>query len=312
MRPSISIEKICLTFEISRQSYYQHEKRVIRERYQEEIVLQLVYSKRKRLVKLGGRKLYYALKIEFEGLGFRLGRDKFFNILRDNNLLVECRRKYVITTNSHHRFRIYTNLIKELVITRPGEVIVGDITYIKTGEGFMYLALLTDVYCRKIIGYDISDSLSVEGSIRALKMALKTIGNVQGTIHHSDRGIQYCCYEYVNILKDNKLKISMAEKGNPYENAIAERVNGILKIEFLLDQRFSTRVEAKYSSIEAINIYNEERPHLSLGYMTPEQKYQEYKQNSLTGILKEYELTSVGLRPPSVSSYSKRSRDQKV
>lgn len=312
MRTSVSIEKICFTFEISRQSYYQHEKRVIRERYQEEIVLQLVYSKRKRLAKLGGRKLYHALKIEFERLGFRLGRDKFFNILRDNNLLVEYRKKYVITTNSHHRFRIYTNLIKELVITRPGEVIVGDITYIYTEEGFMYLALLTDVYCRKIIGYDISDNLSVEGSIRALKMALKAIGNVQDTIHHSDRGIQYCCYEYVNILTDNKLKISMAEKGNPYENAIAERVNGILKIEFLLDQRFSTKVEAKYSSIEAINIYNEERPHLSLGYMTPEEKYQEYKQNSLTGILKEYELTSVGLCPPFVSSYSKRSRDQKV
>jgi len=201
-------------------------------------------------------------------------------------------------------------LIKGLIVNRPGEVIVGDITYIDTEEGFMYLALLTDVYCRKIIGYDISESLTAEGSIRSLQMALKALktnGEVKGTIHHSDRGFQYCCYQYVKILKENEVRISMAEKGNPYENAIAERVNGILKIEFLLDQKFSTRQEAKYSTKEAIKIYNEERPHMSIGYLTPEEKFEKYQRKTIKKIFREHELTPVGLRPSSVNSCSNRS-----
>lgn len=264
------------------------------------------------MTKLGGRKLYSILNLEFEQLGFCLGRDKFFNILRNNDLLIQRKRKYVVTTNSNHSFRIYGNLIKEVIVSRPGEVLVGDITYISTKEGFMYLALLTDVYCRKIIGYDISDSLTVEGSIRALRMAIKVIGKAQGSIHHSDRGVQYCCHEYVKILKDNEIQISMAEKGNPYENAIAERLNGILKTEFLLDQRFPTKLDAKYSSVEAIKIYNRERPHMSLGNKTPEEKYREYELAEAQEIFRENELTPVGLRPPSVSSFSNSSRHIKV
>jgi len=280
-----TIGNVCLFFGISRQAYYQQQKIFIRERYQEEIILQLVCSIRKKQTKAGGRKLYKILQGEFLELGFRLGRDKFFNILRNNNLLVECKKKYVITTNSHHRFRIYTNLIKELYVNRPGQVIVGDITYLRTEEGFVYLALLTDVYCRKIIGYDISESLSVEGSIRALRMALRSIGRLKCSIHHSDRGIQYCCDDYIKILKHNQIQISMAEKGNPYENAIAERVNGILKIEFLLDQKFRCKLDARYSSIEAIKIYNQERLHMSLGYKTPEAMYNDYETRNVSPIL---------------------------
>lgn len=307
-----TVKNISLIFGISRQAYYQQAKRIIKERYQEEIIIQLVCAKRKRMTKLGGRKLYSILNREFEQLGFCLGRDKFFNILRNNDLLIQRKRKYVVTTNSNHSFRIYGNLIKEVIVSRPGEVLVGDITYISTKEGFMYLALLTDVYCRKIIGYDISDSLTVEGSIRALRMAIKVIGKAQGSIHHSDRGVQYCCHEYVKILKDNEIQISMAEKGNPYENAIAERLNGILKTEFLLDQRFPTKLDAKYSSVEAIKIYNQERPHMSLGNKTPEEKYREYELAEVQENFSENELTPVGLRPPSVSSFSNSSRHIKV
>ena len=280
---SYTIKEVCINFEISRQSYYQYQKRVVTEIYEEEIIIQLICEKRKRLVKIGGRKLYKSLQPKLKELGFRVGRDRLFEIMRKNDLLIENKKKYVVTTNSSHRFRIYGNLIKGVEVSTPGEIMVGDITYIETYEGYMYLALLTDIYCRKIMGYDISESLSAEGSIRALKMALKNRINWKSCIHHSDRGIQYCCNDYIRILKENEIKISMAEKGNPYENAIAERVNGILKTEFLLDQRFRKKREARAFTIEAIKIYNDERPHMSLGYLTPEEKYQEYQQKVVKG-----------------------------
>lgn len=268
-----SVEAICLVHGISRQSYYQWKKREIKENYEEEIVLQLVLEKRKRQPKVGSKKLYKMLKNDFDGLGFRIGRDRLNNILRSNSLLVSRKRKYIITTNSKHRFWVYDNLVKGLFISHRNQVLVGDITYIGTEEGFMYLALLTDVYSRKIIGYDLSESLSIEGSLRALKMALKGIEEKEGMIHHSDRGIQYCSKGYTKLLECSGIKISMAEKGNPYENAIAERVNGILKIEFLLEQRFRTKRLAESSVKEAIKTYNEERLHMSIDYLTPSEKY---------------------------------------
>ena len=209
----------------------------------------------------------------FKDLGFKLGRDGFFKILRENGLLVERKKKYVKTTNSVHRFRVYTNLIKEIKKVRINQVIVSDITYISTEEGYMYLALITEMYSRMIIGYDVSESLSIEGSLRALRQAIKKIRQTEGTIHHSDRGIQYCSNDYTKLLKRRKIRISMSEKGNPYENAVAERVNGILKIEFLLDQRFRTKSEARRFVREAIKIYNEERPHMSIGYEVPAERY---------------------------------------
>lgn len=270
-----SVEEICLVHGISRQSYYQWKKREIKETYEEEIILQLVYEKRKRQPKIGGKKLYRMLRITIKEMEFRIGRDKLFNILRNNGLLVERKRKYARTTNSNHRFWVYDNLIKELLVDHRNQVIVGDITYIQTEEGFVYLALLTDVYSRKIVGYDVSESLSIEGSLRALKMALSGVREKAGMIHHSDRGIQYCSNDYTKLLQKNGIKISMAEKGNPYENAIAERLNGILKQEFLLEQRYRTKQEARSSVKEAIKIYNEERPHMSIGYLTPAEKYEE-------------------------------------
>ena len=213
------------------------------------------------------------LSSRFKEMEFNIGRDGFYKVLRNNGLLISTKKRTVKTTNSIHRFRIYTNLIKGIEIKRINEVIVSDITYIETEEGFMYLALITELYSRMIVGYDISESLSIEGSLRALKKAIKKIKETRGMIHHSDRGIQYCSNEYTKILKKKGIKISMSEKGNPYENAIAERVNGILKIEYLLEQKFKTKQQAGSSVKEAIKIYNEERPHMSIGYQTPAERY---------------------------------------
>jgi transposase InsO family protein len=266
------VEDICLVHELTRQAYYQWKKRETKQSYQEEIVIQLIQEKRKRQPKIGGRKLHQILKNKFKKSGFKIGRDRLFNILLSNGLLVQNKKKYIRTTDSNHLFRIYKNLIKGITVDKTNQVLVADITYIDTREGFVYLAILTDVYSRKILGYNVSKSLSVAGSLLALSMSLKGIKNPEGMIHHSDRGIQYCCNEYTRRLKDKGIKISMAEKGNPYENAIAERVNGILKIEFLLDQKFRTKKDAIASVKESIQIYNEERPHMSLNYLTPSEK----------------------------------------
>lgn len=228
---------------------------------------------RKRQPMLGGRKLLIMLKPIFKELNIEIGRDRFFNLLRKNNLLVQKRKNYVRTTQSYHRFKIYRNLIKSIKIERPNQVYVADITYLRTLEGFCYLALITDAFSRKIVGYNVSQSLNIEGSIRALKMALKGVKKPNKLIHHSDRGIQYCSHGYVNILKDKKVKISMTEENHVYENALAERVNGILKTEFMLGETLSSFEIAKELVRESIKIYNEERPHMSINYLTPQHKH---------------------------------------
>lgn len=211
-------------------------------------------------------------KLEFN-IKMALGRDKFFDLMRDEGLLIRRKRKYARTTNSEHGFRVYGNKIKELKIVRPNQVWVCDITYIATAEGFMYLALITDLYSRKIVGYDISDSLEAEGCRRALKRALASVKNTKGIIHHSDRGIQYCCKEYVKLLKKYGLEISMAAKGDCYENAVAERLNGILKQEYELGSKFMTKEIAVKATKEAINLYNTKRLHRSINYKTPAEIY---------------------------------------
>jgi transposase InsO family protein len=244
----------------------------MRRQLKEEIVIQMVQEKRRKLPRIGSKKLYKMLEGVLNRNGLKIGRDAFISILRDNGLFVQKKRHYVKTTNSNHRFRIYDNLIKQKEVTRKDEVYVSDITYIKCEDKFCYLALVTDVYSRKIVGYDFSESLSLEGSVRALKKAISG-KQITDLIHHSDRGIQYCSQVYINILKENNIKISMAEKGNPYENAIAERLNGILKDEFLLSETFKTVQMARKAVEEAIKNYNELRPHMSIGYMTPNEKY---------------------------------------
>jgi transposase InsO family protein len=213
------------------------------------------------------------LKEDISNLPSNIGRDKFFEILRRNKLLIHPEKQYVVTTNSHHRFRIRSNLIKGIKIIRPNQVLVSDITYIRLKGGFCYLFLVTDVYSRKIVGYKLDMSLATTGAIAAMKMAKKGIGSTEGIIHHSDRGLQYCSDNYIKLLEKSGIKISMGEAGNPYENAIAERVNGILKNEFYLNGTFADFQEAQRATEEAIKMYNNLRPHMSISYMTPAEKY---------------------------------------
>lgn len=233
--------------------------------------MQLVTEKRQELTKVGGKKLYKMLKSELRLLKKPIGRDKFFAFLRENDLLIARKRRYVRTTNSRHQFKKYTNLIKNLVLNRPNQVWVSDITYLKTAQGFVYLALITDLYSRKIVGYDLSRSLTAAGSLRALRMALAQAKTTAGIIHHSDRGVQYCCNDYVNLLKQNYVEISMTEENHIAENATAERVNGILKGEFDLDQIYSSFVCTNVAVVQSIRKYNEIRLHNSLKLRTPEE-----------------------------------------
>ena len=214
--------------------------------------------------------MLYLLK---EGNGIRIGRDKFFNLLRERGLEIKRKKKYVYTTDSNHPYKKYDNIIKGRQVQRPDEVYVSDITYLSTKEGNSYLSLVTDLYSRKIIGYQLSRSLETGSSIRALDRAIEGKEVLAGIIHHSDRGTQYCSHEYTEKLLSKGMLISMSGKGNPYENAVAERINGILKQEFMLGQRYRTRAELAISVREAINNYNEKRPHLSLGYKTPAAVY---------------------------------------
>lgn len=268
-----SLNQLCKIFGISPQGYYKARRRKQSKLFQETVVLKFVRNQRIKLPMLGGKKLYKKLSPEFKKMGIRLGRDKFFEILRRNNQLIRRKKRFAKTTNSSHRFRIHNNLIKDVKPTKPDQIYVSDITYISTEAGFGYLPIITDLYSRKIVGYDFSESLNFEGSMRALKMAIRGKDNLSGMIHHSDRGIQYCSNLYTEILTKNQIRISMSERGNPYENAVAERVNGILKEEFMLNQRFKTRTEAMKAVKEAIESYNELRPHMSIDYMTPNQKY---------------------------------------
>lgn len=258
---------------ISRQAFYKYRNTTENKKLQEEVIVKLVKDIRHKLSRIGGRKLYNMLKDDFDKLPLKLGRDKFFTILRKNGLLVEPLKQYKRTTNSKHWFRIYSNLIESLTVNKPNKVFVSDITYIRLRKDFCYLFLVTDLYSRKIVGYHLSMSLAAKGAIAAMKMAITEVSKPEELIHHSDRGIQYCCEEYVELLQSHKIKISMGEVGSPYENAIAERVNGILKNEFYLNATFTDFNTALRAAEDSINLYNNLRPHMSLGYLTPVEKY---------------------------------------
>jgi transposase InsO family protein len=221
----------------------------------------------------GVRKLKISLKNDFDKAKIKVGRDTLFNILRKHNMLITRKKPSHRTTNSFHRFYKYKNIIKDVTVNRSNQVWVSDITYIRTVKGFCYLALITDMYSRKIIGYDLSDSLELSGCVRALKKAVYQAKNTHNLIHHSDRGIQYCSNVYTKILKRNNINISMTEENHCYENAIAERVNGILKDEFYLDQTFDSIQHAKRATKNAIHLYNQIRLHVSLDYKTPNSVY---------------------------------------
>lgn len=268
-----SLTTITHCFGLKRDAFYKYKDRADKRLGLEQQIINIVKKRRKSLPREGVRKLVRSLDDEFTKANLKVGRDTLFNVLRQHDMLT-LRKKYSArTTNSYHRFYKYNNIIKDIEITRPNQVWVSDITYIRTVKGFCYLALITDMHSRKIVGYDLSDSLELGGCVRALKKALYQAKNIKHLIHHSDRGIQYCSNVYTQILKRNKIDISMTEDNHCYENALAERVNGILKDEFYLDQVFTDVAHAKRATKNAINLYNEIRLHLSLDYRTPNMVY---------------------------------------
>ena len=233
---------------------------------------------RKDQARIGGKKLIYLLQEDFRKAGIEIGRDKFFKFLKSQHLLVKKKKNRIITTRSYKRFRQYPNLIKDLDIKRPEQVWVSDITYIYCKKGHLYLHLVTDAYSKKIMGYFLSDDLKTKSTLAALKMALKNRKYPnRKLIHHSDRGFQYTSKGYTDKLKSKKIKISMTTKYDPYENAIAERVNGILKDEFEISNRKLSMDEARRNVNHAIKIYNKKRPHWSCQFLTPEQAHENGK-----------------------------------
>jgi transposase InsO family protein len=269
LREEFNIVRLCEYFKITRQAYYKSVKQNEKEVVMEEVIVELIYQIRRSNMRMGGKKLYRLLQQDICKINSSLGRDKFFDLLRERGLLVERRRKYAITTNSYHRFRIYKNRLLDFKAQCPHQVWVSDITYLRTEKGFVYLFLITDAYSRKIVGWDVKGSLGLEGALNTLAMALKQCPEPLGLIHHSDRGFQYCSNVYVNRLKANGIQISMAEAGNCYQNAIAERINGILKQEYGLDEILANEKEARKTASQGIKAYNEQRPHWSLGLKIP-------------------------------------------
>lgn len=270
----VSVADACSSFNIKRDAYYKYRKRLTQRESVISQVVDLVKKERRYQPRVGTRKLLEALRPVFEDECMKVGRDFLFDILRQYNMLINKKKASCRTTNSYHHFYKYNNLVKDINVTRPNQVWVSDITYIRTINGFCYLALITDMYSRKIIGYDVSDSLELAGCLRALKLALRHVRNPSGIVHHSDRGIQYCSSYYVNELEKRKIRISMTEEHHCYENAIAERVNGILKDEFYIDQCFFNIRHARLAINNAVEIYNSKRLHLSLGYKTPNTVFQ--------------------------------------
>lgn len=263
------VRETCACFGLQRDAWYKYQKRAKHRNTVKAKVVELVKEERKEQPRVGTRKLHIALHDNLLKANLKIGRDRLFDILREKDMLVKRKKASFRTTNSYHHFHKYNNLIKEMGITRTNQVWVADITYIRTVKGFCYLALITDLYSRKIIGHDISDSLELAGCLRALQKALRQAKPVAGLVHHSDRGVQYCSNQYVNELRKHRIEISMTEENHCYENAVAERVNGILKDEFYLDQCFFSNKHAKVATKSAIKLYNNKRLHLSLGYKTP-------------------------------------------
>ena len=256
---------LCGELGYSRQSYYQAKEREQHRVNKESAVLAGVRAVRQVLPETGGRKLQKHLR----QAGIVIGRDRLLRILKQNDLLVKCKKSYQRTTDSKHGFRVYRNLVREGKPHRPNQVVVTDITYLQTLEGFCYLSLLMDLYSRKVIGYHVSKSLAVEGSLKALRMALRSIKQPKGMIHHSDRGLQYCSKAYSGLLRKRGISISMTEDAHVYENANAERLNGILKQELGLGGTIASFKVAKELVREAIELYNNKRLHLALNYRTP-------------------------------------------
>lgn len=264
-----TVTGLCALAGCSRQTYYKQTTHRSRQAVDEEAILGLVRQQRQLHPHVGGRKLMVLLADELADMEIAIGRDRFFALLSEHDLLIVPKRRCTQTTNSRHAFRKWPNLIRHIDVAMVHQLWVSDLTYVRTSEGFMYLALVMDAYSRMIVGFDISDSLEAEGCVRALEMAMKQLPPGASPIHHSDRGTQYCCAQYIALLESRGCLISMTEVNHCYENAKAERLNGILKGEYGLDSTFGSKRHAKKAAIQAVPLYNERRPHTALGYRTP-------------------------------------------
>jgi putative transposase len=269
-----TVVSACNLFGVNRQVYYRYNRSKSKRQSTAKEVVDMVLDIRKQMPRLGTRKLFYLLEDRLREL--RVGRDKLFAIMAANHLGIKPSRSYRVTTNSHHRFHKHNDLVAEMPLTRPEQVWVSDITYVGNRENHRFLALVTDAYSKKIVGHDLSDSLATEGTLRALKMAVKQrIYTKEPLIHHSDRGFQYCSNEYQELLEKKRIVCSMTESYDPYANAIAERVNGILKDEFQLEQYRVDLVTMKKLVQDSVEIYNTKRPHYSCYMKTPAEMHQQ-------------------------------------
>lgn len=271
--PSLGIRSLCRLFGKTRHAWYDHQWRVKDTGLKEDIILQHVMEIREDLPRVGTLKLHHMIAPKLLSHGISLGRDYLFDLMREHGLYIRRRKRRVITTDSRHWMHKYPNLINDLQVSRPEEVWVSDITYIRINSGWAYLSLITDLYSHKVVGYCLRKDLSAQGCIEALKMAFQNRMYNQHLIHHSDRGSQYCSKDYVELLIQNGVAVSMTENGDPYENAVAERMNGILKSEF--DLYFSQQgfLETQQRISRSINAYNQIRPHDSCDRLTPAQAH---------------------------------------
>lgn len=270
----------CELFDFSKQAYYKYQSNKRISDIKTVKLRESVLTLRRQMPRLGVRKLHHLLQLDGN---IHIGRDKLFSFLRKEGLLVCKKRKYTVTTNSKHWLRKYPNLTKEISLQRPEQLWVADITYIDTLDGNAYLHLVTDAYSKQIMGYELCNNMEAVSTLKAMKMAL---GNrkykTSELIHHSDRGLQYCSKLYTDCLKENGIAISMTENSDPYENAIAERVNGILKDEFGLYDKFENIEYAKEIAMQSIEIYNKLRPHLSCSMFTPNQMHKQDKRKLIS------------------------------
>lgn len=264
-----TISQLCDYVGMSRQNYYASRQLRQRREVDEQLILELVRRERRIQSRIGGRKVRHLIQRDLDEAGVVIGRDRFFEVLAEHDLLVERKPGMPRTTNSRHSLPVFHNLLVGKQFRAPNEAWVSDLTYIRTDEGFLYAALITDVVSRKIVGAYIGDSLEAEGCLAALEQALGQLPDGKYPIHHSDRGCQYCCHAYVERLQARGMAISMTETMHCYENAMAERVNGILKQEYELDQTFRTKAQAKAAFQQAVWLYNHRRPHLRLNYRFP-------------------------------------------
>ena len=277
-----SVSYYCKLFGKSRQAFYEQIQTLGDKGLQDALVLKLVAEIRDDLPRCGADKLHFMLQETFAAHQIKLGRDGLYRLLGRYGLLIRYRNRRPYTTNSHHHYKKYPNLIRDMLINAAGQLWVSDITYIRQLNGFSYLSIITDAYSHKIVGYKLHPTLHSEGAIDALVMANKDVKKTDKLIHHSDRGIQYCCNDYVQMIEHFGIQLSMTEKGDPYENAIAERVNGILKHEHGLQQTFAGYREAATAVDDAVKKYNEIRIHDSCDRLTPVMAHEQ------KGVLKKH------------------------